>query len=238
MKKEPFTEKRFDAGFSIPELLVVLSIIGVMSAVVIFYATAHKKLYQPDDQALQIADMLQEGRQRALTQRRPMRVEINLTNNTAKLYDEITTATADDDVLLKALTLFSSANVKVDTRPAEIGYNPPESMPVPNAVFKTSVYPRSISQNVCTIRFLANGSAVDAGTNATGTGAVPTGVTLHIWQPNKSTPTNSDISRSITVLGATGVIRMWEFDHTSTASNKWKDSRRTSSYGAGGNTTP
>jgi prepilin-type N-terminal cleavage/methylation domain-containing protein len=65
MKKELFTEKRFDAGFSIAELLVVLAIIGVMSAVVIFYATAHKKLYQPDDQALQIADILQEGRQRA-----------------------------------------------------------------------------------------------------------------------------------------------------------------------------
>jgi prepilin-type N-terminal cleavage/methylation domain-containing protein len=221
-----------ESGFSVIELLVVISIIAIMSAMVLFYASAHKKAYQPDEEALQLADMLQEGRQRALTQRRTMRVEINLSTNSAKLYDENTNAgSAADDVLIKTFTLFAPANVKVDTRPSEIGYNPPEAMTVPNAVFKSSVYTPSVSQNVCTVRFLANGTAVDAGTNATGSGAVPTGLTLHVWSPNKTAPTQSDIARSITVLGATGVIRLWEFDHSSTASNKWKDSRRSSSYG-------
>lgn len=231
--------KFVEGGFSVVELLVVLSIIAVMSAAVLFYANAHKKLYQPDDQALQIADIFQEARQRSLTQRRPMRVEINLTNNTVKLYDENTNSTsASDDVLLKAMNMFASANVKVNSRPSEISLNPPETMPVPNAVFKSSVYPTSISQSVCTIRFLANGSAVDAGTNATGSGAVTTGLTLHIWAPNKTNPGQSDIARSITVLGATGVIRMWEYDHTSAATNKWKDSRRSSSYGTASNSNP
>ncbi len=236
MKSRRPTSKQSGSGFSIVELLVVVSIIAIMSTVVLFYAFAHKKLYQPDDQALQLADILQEGRQRALTQRRTMRVEINISNYTAKLYDEnVLSNTANDDVLIKAMTLFQPTNVKVNTRPSEIGYNPPELMQVPNAVFKASVYPPSISQNVCTIRFLANGSAVDAGNNAIGTGAVPTGVTLHIWAPNKANPAQSDIARSLTVLGATGVIRLWEFDHSSTAPNKWKDSRRSSSYGASGN---
>lgn len=232
MKFRQNRRRSSESGFSLVELLVVFGVIVVLSGVALFYATAHKKLYQPDDQALQLADMLQEARQRALTQRRSMRVEINLTNNTARLYDENTNATSSsDDTLLKALTLFATNNVRVDTRPSEISYNPPESLPVPNAVFKASVYTPSVAQNVCTIRFLANGSAVDAGTNATGTGAVATGVTLHIWSPNRTDNTKSDISRAITVLGATGVIRLWEFDHNSTASNKWKDSRRSSSYG-------
>jgi prepilin-type N-terminal cleavage/methylation domain-containing protein len=221
-----------DSGFSVVELLVVVSIIAIMGTAVLFYANAHKKLYRPDEQALQLADLLQEGRQRALTQRRTMRVEINLTNNTARLYDENRDSTvATDDFLVKALTLFASAYVRVDTRPSEITYNPPETMTVPNAVFKSSVYTPSVGQNVCTIRFLANGQAVDAGTNATGTGAVPTGVTLHVWSPNAINTSRSDIARSITVLGATGVIRLWEFDRNSTATNKWKDSRRSSSYG-------
>ena len=147
-------EQRSQAGFSIIEILVVVGIIGIMSAVAIFYATNHKKAYQPDDQALMLADMLQEARQRSLTQRRTMRVEINLSSNTAKLYDENANATSSsDDVVLKAMNLFAPTNVKVDSRPSQVAYNPAESMPVPTAVFKPSVYTPSISQSVCTIRF-------------------------------------------------------------------------------------
>lgn len=231
--------RKGESGFSVIELLMVVAIVAIMATVAIFYATGHKKAYQPDEQALQIADIMQEARQRALTQRRAMRVEINLTTNMVKLYDENTDATvATDDILLRNMTLFAAANVRVDTRPSEIGSNPAETLPVPNAVFKSSVYSPSVGQNVCTIRFLANGTAVDAGTNAIGTGAVPTGVTLHIWAPNKNNTSQSDIARSLTVLGSTGVIRMWEWDRSSAASNKWKDSRRSSSYGATGNSVP
>ncbi len=239
MKKRVDTAIRSDAGFSVVELIVVVGVIAIMSTVVLFYASAHKKLYAPDEEALQITDILQEARQRSLTQRRPMRVEVNLTNNTVKLYDEnIDATTANDDFLIKALNLSPSSSVRVDTRPSEISVNPPETMPVPNAVYSSSVYSTSISQNVCTIRFLPNGTAVNAGTNAIGSGAVPTGLTLFVWSPNKNNNAQSDIARSVTVLGATGVIRLWEYDHSSAASNKWKDSRRSSSYGSTGNSVP
>jgi len=232
-------KRRAQSGFSIVELLVVISIIAIMSAIVLFYVTNQKKAYQPDEEALQIADILQEARQRSLTQRRSMRVEVNLTTNMVKLYDENTNAgSAADDVLLRNFALFAAANVRIDARPSEIAYNPAESMPVLNCVFKTSVYTRSVGQNVCTVRFLANGTAVDAGNDTIGTGAVPTGVTLHMWAPNKTNPNQSDIARSVTVLGPSGAIRMWEFDHTSAATNKWKDSHRAGSYGSSGNSVP
>jgi type II secretory pathway pseudopilin PulG len=232
MKSRSIKALEAEAGFSAVEMLVVVSMILVLTAITIFYATPHKKAFQPDEEALQIADILQEARQRALTERRPMRVEINLSNYTVKLYDEnVDQTTVNDDVLLRGLTLFADADVKINTNPTEATYTPPESMPVPAAVFKSSVYPPSISQTVCTIRFLANGTAVDAGTNAVGSGAVPTGITLFVWSPKKATPTQADILRSVTVLGPTGVIRLWEFDHDSSATNKWQDSRRSSSYG-------
>ena len=232
MKKGLRDKRRAESGFSVIELLVVCAVVAVMSGMVIFYATNHKKAYQPDEQAAQIADILQEARQRSLTQRRTMRVEINLTTNMVKLYDENQDATvATDDILVRNFALFASAYVRVDTRPSNIAANPAETQPVPTAVFKSSVYSPSVAQNVCTIRFLSNGTAVDAGNNAVGTGAVPTGVTLHIWSPNKNNPAQGDIARSLTVIGASGVIRMWEWDTNSAASNKWVDSTRASSFG-------
>jgi hypothetical protein len=150
----------------------------------------------------------------------------------ASLYDENSSSTtAADDVLLKQLQLFSPANVRVDGPPEEITYNPPEPFPVANAVYKASVYPPSIGQNVCTVRFLPSGRAVDAGTTAIGTGAVPTGVSFHVWSPSSAIPGQSNIARAITIIGATGVIRLWEFDKTSPAQNQWRDSRRSGSYG-------
>ena len=212
MNRKVLPKNNSQAGFSLIELLVVVGLIMLLSGIMLFYMAGHKKLYKPDDQALQLADILQEARQRALAQRETMRVEINLTSNIVTLINENGSAATTDDVILKRFTLFSTVDVRVDTRPSQITYGPPEPMPVPTAVFKPSVYTSTAGNNVCTIRFLSNGSAVDAGTNATGAGYVQTGVSLYVWSPKKSAPTESDQARAITVIGATGSIRMWEFD--------------------------
>ncbi|MGH7785051.1 MAG: hypothetical protein ACREO5_14575, partial [Candidatus Binatia bacterium] len=179
------------------------------------------------------------ARQRSLTQRRTMRVEINQSNNTVRLIDENQNqTTADDDIVLKSAALYNPAEVTVGGVTSNIGYNPPEPLPDPTAVFKASVYPTSISQTVCTLRFRSDGTVVDAGNNATGTGAVMTGATIQVWAPQKADPTQSDIARAITVIGSTGTIRLWEYDRSLTTTNKWKDSRRYGTYGGSATPTP
>ncbi len=219
------------SGFSVIELLIVVVIITIMTAVTGYYLFAHQKLYKPDDQTLKIVDVLQEARQRSLTQRETMRVEIDLTDGTARLIDENSPAISSDDREIKRTTLFPDTEIKMSQRPDDIAYNPPESLPAPTAVFAPSVHPLSSTHNVCTIRFLSNGTVVNAGTNATGSGSTVTGYTLHIWSPKKASPNDADIARSITIVGTTGSIRMWEFDRASTNTNKWKDSRTSSVYG-------
>jgi prepilin-type N-terminal cleavage/methylation domain len=229
---------RSERGFSVVELLVVLVIVGILITLAIFYGTAHEKLYKPDDQSLQITDMLQEARQRSLTQRETMRVEVSLSAGRVRLIDENDVDTADDDDVLKTFILLPATDVTIATPPSNISYNPPEPLPAPTAVFVQSVYPDSLTESVLTMRFMANGTVTNAGNDSVGTGAIVRGVSLHVWAPKPSDNSSSDIARAITVIGSTGTIRLWEHDEKLAVTNKWKDSRRYGSYGAAPAATP
>jgi len=231
------TKNKSAAGFSLVELLIVLTVIAILSGIIGYYLTYHRTAYKPDDQALLIVDILQEARQRSLTQREVLRVEIDIVDNIIRLIDENEPGTEDDDRMIRQLALADVNEVKVEERPAEIFDNPPETLPVPSANFKPSIYPPSTPHRVCTLRFLSNGTVVDAGNSPTGTNAVPTGTTLHVWSPNKVNADESDIARAITITGTTGSVRLWEYNRASTATNKWMDSRRTGAFGGGGGTT-
>ena len=223
-----------DSGYSIVELLIVLVVVTVVTSGAFFYLNAHEKLYKTDNQALQIADMFQEARQRSLTQRRTMRVEIDLTESIARLIDENTAATASDDEVLRELQLFFPNEVRMDAPAAEITANPPEPLPVPSAQFKPSNHPLSNLHQVCTIRFQSNGTVTDAGDNATGNNAVTRGATLHLWLPDKNDVRKPEVARALTIIGSTGSVRLWEYHKEIESGNKWKDSRRFGVYGGQG----
>lgn len=197
-----------------------------MSTSAYFYLSAHQRLYKSDDQALLITDILQEARQRSLTHRKTMRVEIDLTANAVRLINENKPGDATDDVLLRQLTLLPSVDVRINQRPNEIDNDPPEPFETPSAVFKQSNYTKSLNNQVCTLRFQSNGTVVDAGTNSTGNNASQIGMTLHIWLPDKNNPAQSSVVRALTVIGSTGTVRLWEYDRNSTAANKWINTRR------------
>lgn len=217
-------------GFSLIELLVMMILILIVSTVAIFYLTGHRKLYNTDEQALQVIDLIQEARQRALTQREILRVEINLTTNTGRLINENDPLVATDDRLIRQVSFKSVGNVRLDIRPTNVTTAPPETLPAPTAVFTGSLHPLSAGNNVATFRFLADGTVRNAGTNAVGANSVPTGSTLYIWKPKAGSPNESDLTKAITILGATGSVRMWDFAKAPDGSMYWKDSRR-SGYG-------
>lgn len=218
-------------GFSLIELLVVLGIIGIMSTVSLIYFTATKKLYKAEEQGLQIVDLIQEARQRSLTQRETMRVELDLSDNVARLIDENTSGVSSDDAVIRAVQLYDVGEVKINTKPNNVTGTPPEIAPVPAAVFKPSAYIFSPAHNVCTLRFQLNGTVVDAGTNDVGANANPVGATVYVWKPKQNNANEAEVARAITVVGSSGSVRMWEYiQPNGNTAGVWKDSRR-SSYG-------
>jgi prepilin-type N-terminal cleavage/methylation domain-containing protein len=218
-------------GFSLLELLIVITIIFILSGISLFFLSSHQRLFKPDEQTTRIVDLLQEARQRSLTQRKTMRVEIDLTDNIIRLINEAESNTVDDDQTIREAVLIPPGEVNIRVRPPDITANPPETLPVPLAQFKQSDYPTSRLNDVCTIRFRSDGTVVNEGSDNIGTNAVTTGLTLFVWSPSKNNSNESEIARAITIVGATGSVRLWEYHRDSRDANKWKDSRRSGVFG-------
>ena len=230
MKMQKITKAR-EHGFSLIELLGVMVLILIITTISLFYLTGSRKLYNTDQEALQVIDLVQEARQRSLTQREILRVEIDLTSNIGRLINEDNPNIDTDDKLLRQVKFFATSNVRLDMRPNNVTTSPPETLPAPTAVFVGSQHPLSAGHNVATFRFYPDGTVRNAGTNSTGAGSVATGVTLYVWKPKTSNNNESDLTKAICIIGATGSVRMWDHAIAPDGSLFWKDSRR-SGYGS------
>lgn len=210
-------------GFSLVELMIVLIIIAILSSIAVM-SLSYDKLYDTDKQAIQIVDLLQEARQRSLSQRNTMRVEINSTKNSIRLIDEKKPDDSADDVSIKAVA-YRNNGVFIGTLPSNMSDNPAELSPVPPITFTTSNHPLSLGDRAATLRFLRNGTVHNAGTNSVGAGSIATGATVYIWSKypndNSTNPTVGQIFRAITVLGTTGSSKLWKCSVTGGGCSDW-----------------
>jgi prepilin-type N-terminal cleavage/methylation domain-containing protein len=212
-------------GFSFVELIIVLLVVCILSVLTLMAFKGEKK-FLADSQSYLILDVLNEAKQRALTQHETMRVEINKTTNTIRLIAENAAGNATDDQIIKTLILESPSYAVIETAPTNIADSPTESAPVPAITFSASVHPLSTGNQVATLRFLRNGNVVNAGSNATGTNATMTGATIFVWMPEYSSSgaplAKGSVIRAITVLGTTGSTRYWRCEVEDGECTNWK----------------
>ncbi len=192
------------SGFSVLELLVVVAVVAVMSAIAVFSLNNLFK-YATDSQSRKIVDIFDEARQKALNQRTIFRVEINKTKNRILLIDENSSSTAVDDAIVKSVPIDSE--VVIGTKPSNVSTNPSATSPIPILTYQTSNYPLSNGDQKITLRFRRNGQVIDAGTDSIGTGSLVTGATVFLYAAKQGATTPTDV-RAITVLGTTGDASM------------------------------
>lgn len=210
-ERTEYHRRQKDAGFSLLELLIVLVMMLVLTAIALPYLINYKTLYKSEDQSLRVMDLMREAGQLALTRRRTVRFEIDLTDNAVLIINE---NGAGPDTLVKSIPLEQVNEVRMDVIPDGI------TKPVPpdynDAVFAADTLGHQsggstvIGNTVWAARFESNGSVVNAA-------GIPISVNLYLWPPltpGDTTSRSTQEVRAITMFGGSGAIRYWKYDGT------------------------
>ena len=203
--------QRSERGFSTVELVMVVVGLAILSTIAVMSFNS-LEMTKADSQASELVDILQEARQRAITQRRTMRVEINATDKVIRLINEKDKRDdASDDVEIRKVSYVEGKVFIGNAEPSGMTSGPSELTPVPVISFKSSSHPLSNGDNVATLRFFSNGKVKDAGNDAIGTGSIVTGATILVWSKNpndaSASSTTANILRAVTITNS-GLIRM------------------------------
>lgn len=153
---------------------------------------------------------MREAGQLAITRRRTVRFEIDLTDNAVLLIDQ-TTASGTQ---IKKIPLEMTKDIRVDVIPATVTKpNPPNYN---DAVYAVDAVGHLVGSTTVTghtiwaARFKSDGSVVTAAD-------VPMSANIYVWppiSPGSGTARNKIEIRLITLFGGSGAIRYWKHDGT------------------------
>lgn len=201
----------FCNGFSIIELLVVIGVLALLSAISLPYIVNYKARYKSEDQALKAIDLLRETGQLALTRRRTFRFEIDLTDNYLRLIDENGSGT---DKLLKKIPLELIRDVRVDRIPQSVNKpNPPNFSDITFSIDTIGHQDGStnvVGHSTWVARFRSDGSVVDKNN-------VLVNANIYFWPPQSPgslTARSLGEVRAVTLAGGSGAIRYWKHNGT------------------------
>jgi Tfp pilus assembly protein FimT len=193
-KKRNRTADASEAGFSLVELLIVVAMVIILTAIAIFSLRSSKRSYAPDDEATQIVSFFREAHQRALSQRQTHRVTIDRTTLVVRLVDEGKLPGGDEVEIIRGKLNGTVAMIQ-PTVNGELVPNPPSPYDYDPAEF---------NDGICQFRFRADGSVLDSAGNSLS-------ATL-FFIPLDMNDDSANLVRAVTLFGPSGSVRQWRYD--------------------------
>jgi prepilin-type N-terminal cleavage/methylation domain-containing protein len=206
------------SGFSLPELLVALSLGMVMVSTSIYAFMPARRVYGVDETAGQIKRFMREASTRALTHRQAMRIFVNskatsatvpnatpaiiCRANSIMLIDENNAGTGDE-VMVRSEPLYAGLGVTIG-RPTNL---PSGSQPAAPFNFAAASFGTG---GTWECYFQPTGKV----TNSSG---VPTSATMYFYTATPTAPTAAfelSLVRALTIFGPTGNVRFWRYSPT------------------------
>ncbi len=194
------------SGYSLVEIVVVVALLTVITAISLPYFFSFTRTYKSEDQAIKVMDLMREAAQIALTRRRTITFDIDRSNTLAPFIR----LSEDGGTEIKTIPLAPLSELRMDVAPA--GINPPNPPNYAAAAYVSDVW---------TIKFRSNGSVVNAA------GTTPVSATLFSWRPimekdapfdiNNLNPARAEEVRAITIYGGSGAVRYWKYTGTAWA---------------------
>jgi prepilin-type N-terminal cleavage/methylation domain-containing protein len=194
-------------GYSIIETLIVMALIGVLSALAVPQLISERRLTRSVGVTREILSQMRLARQMAMSQRQAFTFQYN---DTTKQISVIDHNSNNGPNLFADPAYPNTANSRaISTTPlaaggldsSEITYGIPAGLPA--IALGDGILITGLTNNQLNVTFQPDGSVIDATGN-------PVGVGMFIYNNRASRGTASAIS----VMGASGRIKIWRYDRS------------------------
>jgi prepilin-type N-terminal cleavage/methylation domain-containing protein len=209
-----------EKGFSVIELVIVVAMLGILTAIAVPQMIAQRRLIRSQALAREVVSQMRFARQRAMSERRAFTFQYNDTTKEIKIIGPIpvgplalNTATGYPNNPGSAVVATSSL-AQGGLVPTEITYGipgtadlPPSAPTIPTGALGDGVYMTTLGSSKLNITFQADGSVIN-------TSGAPDTRAMFFFNSKAAQQTATAIS----VIGASGRVKVWRYN---TNANKY-----------------